>query len=179
MRRVQRGLDSSASSIAVRTRAVGLLARLAHDLEISAGRFDGEVNDEGGAWTARLVIPVDSLRVSGVVRGDRVEQGALSPNDQAEILHRMRDDAFLGAAEIIVTASGASRGRADVTVTVGAKAARASTPLTVRERDGGGLDVSGRCVLSLRALGARDIKGPLGAFQLKDEVAVLFQLTLS
>ena len=38
------------------------------------------------------------------------------------------------------------------------------------------LDVTGRCVLSLRALGAKDIKGPLGAFQLRDEVMVSFHL---
>src|SRR5262249_40421369 len=78
-------VETSSSRLAVRTRATGLLARLAHDLEIVAETFSGEARLDDPSWSAELTIPVWALRVGGVLRDDRVDASVLSASDRAEI----------------------------------------------------------------------------------------------
>jgi hypothetical protein len=170
-------LDAAASRLAVRTRAVGMLARLAHDLEIVATRFDAHADLDDDAWSGELTIPVDALEVAGVLKHDRVETGVLSPSDRAEIVKRMRDDAFRGAPRVEVRARGASRERAELVVSIGGREAPFSAALRTRQ-DADAIVVSGTAALSLKALGSREIKAPLGAFSVKDEVAIVFDLRL-
>jgi hypothetical protein len=102
----------------------------------------------------------------------------LSAGDRSDILRRLRDDALSGASHVRVRASGASRDRGEVVVTVAGPSARASIEaLRVRE-EAGALVAEGRCVLSLSSLGAPEIKGPLGAFKVADTVEVLFRVRL-
>ena len=46
------------SKVVVRTRATGMLARLAHDLEIVSTEVTGTATVEGGKWAAEVVVPL-------------------------------------------------------------------------------------------------------------------------
>jgi hypothetical protein len=171
-------LDGSRSRLTVRTRAKGMLARLAHDLELVATRVAGSAELDGEAWTGEIVVAVDGLEVAGVLEHDRLDPGVLSASDRRDILKRMKDDAFRGAAEVKVRACGSSRDRADLLVSIAGREARSDASLSVRD-EGGAVVVVARSRLSLRALGAREIKAPLGAFSVKDEIEIHAELHFS
>lgn len=173
-----RPIDFKTSTITIRTRAKGMLARLAHDLEIDASSFDGEVELDGDAWKASLSFDVKSLRVVGALKGDRVDRTALSASDKAEIEKKINND-VLPVDRVAVSMSGNSRSRGDVTVTAARGEQKLSVPIGVEERPDGQLVVSGELQLSLKRLGVKEIKGPLGAFKVDDSVAVAFFVALS
>ncbi len=168
-------LDAPSSRLAVRTRAVGMLARLAHDLEIVATRFDAHAELDGDAWSGELSIPVDGLEVAGVLKAERVDSNVLSPSDRAEILKRMRADAFHGASAIEVHVSGTTRERAELVIAIRGHESRSSVALRTREENDA-FAVTGTATLSLKSIGSREIKAPLGAFSVKDDVEVVFDL---
>ncbi|NUQ72173.1 MAG: hypothetical protein HUU21_01150 [Polyangiaceae bacterium] len=171
--------DKAASRLVVRTRTSGFLARFAHDLEIVATELSLRASAEGEAWTADISIPVASLRVAGVLKGgDKLDTGVLKASDQAEIENRMQTDVLAGGPEIKVQASGKSRAKGEALVTIGAKSARFPLSQSIETRDGGGVTASGRCDLSLRALGIEEVKGPLGAFRVADTVEIVYTIVL-
>jgi hypothetical protein len=172
-----RQIDLQASTITIRTRAKGMLSRLAHDLEIDAQRFSGDVDVDGESWRAELRFPATGLRVAGALRGDRVDRAVLSLSDRDEIERRMRADVFAEGA-ITVTATG-DRARAEVTVVAPSGRERLTVPVTVEERRDGETICHGKTALSLKALGVKEIKGPLGAFKVDDRVEIAFWLMLS
>jgi hypothetical protein len=172
-----RDIDLQASTVTIRTKAKGLLSRLAHDLEIAAERFEGEVEVDGAAWRAELRFPVRGLRVVGAVRAGSVDRAVLSTSDREEIERRIRDDALRGG-EVKVVASGAARDRAEVVVTAPSGEQRSSTAITVEDRRDGELVVHGKLQLSLRRLGVPELRGPLGAFKVDDAVEVAFWMML-
>lgn len=165
-----------ASKLVLRTRAQGLLARLAHDLSIASSAVTGTASVEGEGWTARLTIATKSLRVEGVVRGDRVETGVLGDSDRAEIERKLATE-VIGAPEVAVEARGLSRRQGKATLTLGRSS---EVPLTIEvtELEGGALVAKVRGAISLSALGIAEIKGPLGAFKVADEVKLLLDATL-
>lgn len=171
-------VDPGASKLVLRTRAVGLLARLAHDLEIVATDLRGHGGPDGDGWTGELSVPVASLRVAGALKGEMVDPSVLSGSDRAEIERRVREEVLVGGSEVVVKAKGASRDRGEVTVTLGASSARVKVTLATADRQEGAVDVKGRCELSLRGLGGQEVKGPLGAFKVSDTIEVLFDLVL-
>jgi hypothetical protein len=171
-------LDPGVSRLIVRTRAGGMLARLAHDLEIVAKELDGRVRLDGDTWSAELHIPVAGLHVAGTLRGERLDPRGLSAGDRREVERRMRVDALRGTDVIRVQATGASRDRADVRVTLASGTASLTARLSPRDGGGGLLVVPGSCQLSQRALGVPEIKGPLGAFKICDALEILFDFTL-
>jgi len=166
----------TSSKLRVRTRASGMLARLAHDLEIVAKDLSGRATLEGDGFSGELVVPVAALEVVGVLHGDRVDPSSLSGSDRAEIARKIREEVFSGTREIRARVRGASRQRADVTVEIQGRDT-VSVPLGVKE-DGDRVEVSGRVELSMKRLGLREVKGPLGAFRVRDGVEVIFELTL-
>ena len=170
-------VDATASTVRVHTRATGVLARLAHDLELTARGLRGEASDQGSTWTAELTIPVAQLRVAGTLRGDRLDPNALSSADRAEIERKLQAE-VLGRDEVLVKASGTDRDAGQAEVTVRGRSAPAHLALRVTEQ-GQGLRVQGETELRLSALGIAEIRGPLGAFKVKDEVRVLFDLVLA
>jgi hypothetical protein len=170
-------LDNSNSKISVRTRAVGMLAKLAHDLELQPAQIHGHAERSADGFTGELRIPVSSLRVTGQLHGDRVDSSGISNSDRSEIEQKLRNDVFAGSSEIVVSGRGTALNRADVTV----ETARGEMPLAISLRgseEKGEIRISGRTELSLAKLGVREIKGPLGAFKVKDVVEVLFEITL-
>lgn len=171
-------LDASASRLLVHTRAQGLLARLAHDLELSSRALAGKATLEGDAWTAELELPVPSLAVEGVLHGETLDRTVLSPGDREQILAKMRDDVFASASRVSASAKGARRDRGEATITVGRSSMRAPLTLAVKDADQGALHVEGRFEVSIKALGGQPIKGPLGAFSVKDTVTIVLDLLL-
>lgn len=169
-------VDGAVSTVRVRTRAIGLLARFAHDLELVVRDFRGEATEEGGAWTAELKLPVAEMRVAGVLRGDALDRDVLSASERAEIERKIRTD-VLGHGEVSATASGASRGGGEAEVAVRGGSERVSVALRVSE-DGERLRVAGEATVRLSALRIAEIKGPLGAFKVRDDVEVSFLLVL-
>jgi len=177
--------DAAASEITIETKAVGMLAKLAHDLSIAARGATATFAAADGKLTVTLRAPVRQLEVRGVKKGSSVDTGVLSASDRAEIERRMREE-VLPAAEVVATlvcdegrAALADDGRRTVpvsgTVEVGRGRARVTSEATLvvtAER----ATAEGRLVLDLPALGITPPKGPLGAFKLRDTVDVVFRL---
>lgn len=174
-------IEPGATRVVVRTRAEGLFSRLAHDLEIVAHEGEGRASVEGeGAKPSggriELSVPVEALRVAGVLRRGKVETGVLSPSDVAEIEKKIAREVLPVTA---VRAEGEIVGEreADVRVSLGGKSQRTRARISVEHRPGG-YRISGTLSLSLSALGVSEVKGPLGAFRVADDVDVAFELTL-
>lgn len=170
---------TASSRLALRTRAKGMLARLAHDLEIVSTEVTGRVRAGEGAWSGELCVPVASLRVAGTLHGDRLDPGALSASDRQEIERRTRGDVLGAERELVVELAGPTRERGEAILVI-AGGPRTRVPLTLRARDldGGAVSVIGRAELSLKAQGVAEIRAPLGAFKVSDTVEVLVELEL-
>lgn len=170
-------VEQASSRLTVRTRATGMLAKLAHDLDIAASSFSGKVALDGESFSAELTVAVSGLSVVGTLHGDKVDASVLSPSDRAEIAQKIRNEVLVGAKDVRVTARGNSRDHGEVLVEIGS--GRLSVPVSIQVTDQGGLThASGRVELSMKKLGLREVKGPLNAFRVSDVVEVLFELTL-
>lgn len=172
-------VDSDASRLALRTRSKGLLARLAHDLELRSEAISGRATLDGEVWTAELTIPVASLRVTGVLHGDELDSHGLGASDCADVERKVREEVFVGTRDVRATGTGHSRTAGSATVTLGRKTAPSSLTLSsVDERADGTFLVKGHGTVSLSALEVKDVKGPLGAFRVADSVEIRFELVL-
>ncbi len=173
-------VDSAASIISLRTRAEGLLARMAHDLEIAAPLLRGGATRDGDAWTADLSVAVTSLRVVGVLHGADLDRAALSSSDRAQIEQKMRQDVFFGGVrEISAVARGTTPTTGEATITLGPRSQHVPLTLSLKSPSEGKLQATGQLTISLEKLGVKPIKGPLGAFRVKDAVEVFFSIPLS
>jgi hypothetical protein len=171
-------LDLAASTFNLRTRAEGMFSRLAHDLEIAAEGFSGEVAVEGDRWTATVRFPVRMLRVVGVLRGDNVDRGVLSKKDRAEIERRLARE-IIRVEEVVVEASGDSHASGEARIRIGDREERVPLSLVTEPRRDGELAAEGKGKASLRALGIPEVKGPLGAFRVSDTVELSFWVMLA
>jgi hypothetical protein len=171
-------LDPAASRLLVRTRAAGLFARLAHDLEFQASQISGHARVEGRDWTAELTIPVMGLVVTGTLRDEALDPAGLSPSDRQEVEQKTREQILRGTREVLVRAWGSALDRAEAHVELASGRAQVAAPLTTRELAGGALEVSGACWMSLRSVGVAEVKGPLNAFKIRDEIEIRFAITL-
>jgi hypothetical protein len=174
-------LSSEQSYVVVCTYAEGLLARLAHDLELRWEGLRGAAHaapDVKGGF-ATLELPLSALRVAGVVSKGQVDRERLSEHEKAQILEKMHEEVFHvgvrgdGTVRIDATLEGSQaivriappngptvEARVRVTVQQSEKTAR----------------VAGAVSLSLARLGSSAIKGPMNAFRVKDSVDVSFEL---
>lgn len=171
-------LDAGRSRLRIHTYAEGLFARLAHDLAIEHAALEGSATrSPTGVATADLDISLAGLTVLGVLHGERVDEHGVSSSDRRDILEKMRREVFHagenakvrvhaelngGAARVVLTPPG---GR-PVTLTVHP---------SIRDEDGA-VHVQGTADLSLAALGSDPVKGPMGAFKVKDRVEVRFDV---
>lgn len=157
------------AKLTARTRAKGLLGKLAHDLELACEGLEGAIELTGDGFEGTLSFAAPP-RVDGVLKGDRVDRGVLSDGDRREIEDRMRRDAF-GAGRVEIAVKGASRSRG--TATVRLRGPSETVDLDVRATPkGSGFAVDARAKVSLSRLGVPEIKGPLGAFKVADEVEI-------
>jgi hypothetical protein len=178
--------DSTTSSVTVETKAVGMLAKLAHDLSIDARGVTATAEESGGKISVVLRATVAELKVRGARKGGSIDESALSASDRAEIERKIQKE-VLAAAEVVTSlscdaslAKVAEDGRRTVPATgnveVGRARATVSSSVTLQVSSGR-VVAEGKVVLNLPALGISPPKGPLGAFKLKDDVEVVFQLS--
>ena len=166
----KRNIDVAASSIVLRTRAKGLLSKLAHDLEIRAEAFEADVELDDERFEAELRFVVRRLRVVGAVKKGRVDGSVLSSSDTLEIERRIREQVFERGDETVVVALKGDDARASAEVKAPRGRQSLDVRLDTRRDDDGRIRVAAELSLSLRKLGVKEVKGPLGAFKLDDAV---------
>lgn len=171
-------LNTQESKLLLHTKATGLLARFAHDLEIACSGFSALVSVDGDSWNATLQVPVSGLSVVGVLHGDAVDKSVLSASDRAEIENKIRREVFSGRPNVQVTAHGHSRSQGEVKVTVGSKSETVQVSHRALERGEEKFEVIGRLDVSMKKLGLDEVKGPLGAFKVSDSVSVIYSMIL-
>ena len=161
-------LDPERSSITLRTRAGGFFSVVAHDLELTARVARGQVKNDGDQWDGEIAIEPSSIRVVGALKRGVVDKKVLSPSDVRDIEQRVANDIFGGVRELVVRATGSAH--APVIRIVGKRETTVS---------GGELKISemnrifhARGTVSIKGLGLSEVKGPLGAFVIKDAVEV-------
>ncbi|MDB4944700.1 MAG: hypothetical protein JWP97_4234 [Labilithrix sp.] len=166
-------LDPAQSRLTVHTFAEGLMARLAHDLELTWTGLSGTASRADGS--ARVEAPLAGLLVRGVLGKDgRVDERALSASDHRSMVDKMRGDVFHARGGEGILRVEATQARAVVVMPAGRSL---TVPLSARLADDGAtLRVTGEVTLSLAALGSDAIKGPMNAFRVKDAVRVAFDL---
>jgi hypothetical protein len=166
-------IDPSRSRVVIETEASGLLARVAHDLSISAPIEHGASTD--GA-SCELSFAVRDMKVSASRRHGTEGWGPPSPSDANDIEARVVREVFGGCPS--VAAWGKLHGES-ATLTVRAQREQTvSIPIHV-ERSGPSARARGQCELSLRLLGTGKVRVPFGAIQLADRVTVSFDLVLT
>jgi hypothetical protein len=170
------------SRLGIETTAKGLLAKLAHDLSITASDFSAQASFEADTATVVLRVPVRGLSVEGVRRRGVVDRTVLSSSDRTDIARKLREE-VLTSAEVVITASatvaeGARRAAATGTIEVGRKTAPLRFDADVK-RNGADATVSGRATVSLAALSIPPVKGPLNAFRVDDAIDVTFELSFA
>lgn len=183
------------SHIMVHTSAEGLLSRIAHDLALKVESPRGRARVPAGALTAspdggdlepprgatlELDVTWHDVRVVGVrKRSGEVDEGALSGGDRADIEQRVEVDVFRGAT---LEVRALSRGREiDIDLTLGQGRSRVTGEARLSRTAVTGPNewrVRGQAKLSLKSLGVKELRGPLGAFRVADEVAVYADLVL-
>ena len=158
------------STIHVFTFKDGLLARLAHDLRLSLGRF--EIQREGTALSGRFW--PESLRVDGVVGKDgRVDAEALGSGDKAKIQRNIADEILLTSRHPEITFAGtlAPGGIVDGRLTMVGKTAPVRAPVRVEGRR-----LRAEFTLVPTQWGIAPFKALAGAIKLQDRVVVVLDL---
>jgi hypothetical protein len=153
------------SQLKIRTRAKGLLSRLAHDLEMEA-TIEGEGTRDGDRYEGTMTVRLDSVRVVGTLRHNELDRNVLSAADCAEIERKIRHEVFRGEPEVTVRVKGD-----DVRVCFGERMSTVRPNLEVVTR-GDETEVHAKCTVTMRALGLAEVKGPIGAFSIKDDVEI-------
>jgi hypothetical protein len=171
-----RAVDLKSSTVTIRTKASGLLARLAHDLELDASRFSASIEPEGAQWRVELEFPVASIRVVGALKGGRVDRTVLSASDVSEIERKLRDEVLRG--DLVRVRGAGDRRRGELTVIAPRGEQKLTVALTTEDRASGETVVGLATKVSLARLGVGEVKGPLGAFKIADDVEVAARLVL-
>ena len=171
-------LDASKSLVRIHTFAEGLLARLAHDLELVAGDLSGTATSEGAAGTASIEAPLRGLTVGGIVAKDgHIDERGLSANERKDCIAKMHHDVFHAtpdeAVRLEVKLDGDS---ARVRVVPPHGRAVETVVRAVVKAEGEALRATGSFEISLAAIGSDVVKGPMNAFRVKDKVKVTFDV---
>lgn len=164
----------------IHTFAEGLFARLAHDLALECSALRGTASRDTAAetGTAEIEAPLSGITILGVLHGKRVEEKGLSASDRHDALAKMRRDVFHATSEDAVVRVRATfeRGTASITVVPpNGRSVTLSARPAVQETEAG-VRVTGSLDVSLAALGSDPVKGPMGAFKVKDRVALRFDV---
>jgi hypothetical protein len=170
-------LDPAQSRVRVQTFAEGLFARLAHDLELVCGDLSGTASrSDDSTGTASIEIPLRGFAVAGVLGKDgRVDERGLGATEQRDCLAKMQRDVFHASADAVVRVevhAGGASARVRV-VPPNGKAVETVIRPEVRA-DGDVTRATGSFEVSLMAIGSDVVKGPMGAFRVKDKVKVIF-----
>ena len=176
-------LDAARSRVEIRTFAEGVLARLAHELMLLCTDLAGEASPGPGAasgttGTASIEVPLRGFQVAGTLTKDgRLDESGLKASDRRECLSKMQRDVFHAgpddAVRVEVVLLGDSA-RVRLIPPRGHPVEAVVRPDLHSEDDG--LRATGSFEVSLSALGSDVVKGPMGAFRVKDRVRIVFDL---
>lgn len=170
-------LDAEKSRVRIHTFAEGLLARLAHDLELSCGKLSGSGKREGDRSTARIEAPIGAIAVAGVLKGDRLDEQRLSPSDRREVLEKMKRDVFHAPGDgLVVVEATLEGGGVRIRLTPPKGRPYDTTAAAEVREEASATRASGSFDVSLARIGSDAVKGPMGAFRMKDRVQVHFDL---
>ena len=178
-------LDPARSRVRIHTYAEGLFARLAHDLELTCGGLSGRATAATGgrtdAGSATIEAPLRGLAVAGVVgRDGRVDDRGLNPTERRDCIAKMYTDVFHARPDAMVLVQ-VQRDGASARVRIVPPNGKA-VEVVIRPEvvpDGGDLRASGSFEVSLMAIGSDVVKGPMGAFRVKDLVKVSFDVVFA
>jgi polyisoprenoid-binding protein YceI len=161
------------ATVFVYTFKEGLLAKLAHDLRLSA--HDVEITLKGEALEARVA--ATSLVVDGVAHGETIDTQALSDHDKRKIQDTMADEILQARAHPHVQWQGqvrrttGERYEVDGTLTVRGVRQALRAPVAVQP-DGLSVELE----LQPSRFGIPPYKALAGAIRLKDRVVVRLHL---
>ncbi len=173
-------LDPARSRLAIYTEAEGLFSALAHDLEIVVRDFTGEASEEREG-TAEIRVAPAAIRVSGVMKRGKLDASVLSDTDREAIERQIRDEVLRGPE---LTAHGTLEGsRAVIEIRTPRGTARVTCDVVVTTQacsDGGNAwhekRARGLEEVSLSAVGAPPVKGPMGECRVYYRFSVEFVL---
>lgn len=153
----------------------GVLARFAHDLRLTLGSFELEIEgrDIQGSFDPR------SLVVDGVVKGPRVDPKVLSEKDKSDILNNLAEHVLRWRQHPTVTYEGRlSEVRGGVLTIRGKLTLLGRTgPLDVTARRQGEV-LRGEATLLQTRWGIQPFSALMGAIKIKNQVDVRFELPL-
>jgi hypothetical protein len=174
-------LDPTRSRVRIHTFAEGLFARLAHDLELVCEGVSGSATrQEGGQGTAALSVPLSGLRVTGVLKDGRVDESVLSAGDRRDVVEKVHREVFHARGDAAVRIAATHEGEATRVRLILPNGREVSSTVHPELRDSeGSLHVQARLDVSLSAIGSDVVKGPMGAFRVKDRVEVRVELAFS
>jgi hypothetical protein len=178
-------LDPTRSRVRIQTFAEGLFARLAHDLELVASGLSGTASrtSDGVAagGTAAIEASLSGLSVAGVLeKNGRVDDRGLTPNERRDCIAKMLDAVFHAtAAGVVHVAVQFDAGTARIRVMPpSGKAVEVVVRPEVRS-EADAIHATGTFDISLMAIGSSVVKGPMGAFRVKDRVKVIFEVVFA
>ena len=160
-------LDAAVSRVRIHTFAEGLFSKLAHDLELGCGGLAGSIEDD----RATILLPIASIVVEGVLAKGRVDTATLAESDKRDILEKMRREVFASDDGVVRI-----EGTRDVIRLIVPNGRSLSLPAATIDSSEGRVAVVGSFEVSMAALGAKPVKGPMGAFRVKDRVLVHFDV---
>jgi len=174
-------LDAARSRVRIQTFAEGLLARLAHNLELHCGELSGAASHEGKTGTASIEAPLRGITVAGVLGKDgRTDDRGLSPAERRDAIAKMQHDVFHSGAEGIVRVEAHLDGDAARVRIVPPNDRSVETVIRPDVRtEGDKVRATGTFEISLAAIGSDVVKGPMNAFRVKDKVKVIFELVFA
>lgn len=174
-------LDAAKSRVRIQTFAEGLLARLAHNLELECGELSGTAARDGKTATVSFEAPLRGFSVAGVLGKDgRTDERGLSPAERRDALAKMQHDVFHAGADGVVRVEAhldddAARVRI---VPPNDRAVETVIRPDVRA-EGDAVRATGTFEISLAAIGSDVVKGPMNAFRVKDKVKVIFEVVFT
>lgn len=148
----------------------GLLSRVAHDLRLTVGGFELQI--EAGGATLRGTFQLGSLRVDGAMVNGSLKTGSIRDKDLRDIKknidQKILDTRRWPTAQVEATHEG---GRLEGTLQL--KGRSASISCSVTHTDG---RLRGRVILVPTRWGIKPFKAALGTIKLKDRIEVAFDL---
>lgn len=151
----------------------GLLGRVAHDLRLSVGSFGIEGAPDG----FEVRFDISSLRVDGVMRDGRLDEGTLGEGDKRDILDNVKHKIL--HAERPLRFEGRAEPRDDGGYRVSGELEMAGQRRALSlSLDRVGDRLQGEIELQPSRWGIKPFKALMGAIKLQDRVRVRFDLPL-
>ena len=159
-------------SVFVFTFKEGVLSRVAHDLRLSAQRFQIEFED--GQVKARF--PADKFQVDGVMQRGRLRRHLLSTKDNRDILDNMARDVLFSRRHREIRFQGRYEAQPDIIQITGELhlvGRRRAISFSLQRNEG---RLAGEVTLTPSQWGIRPFSALMGTMRVQDRVVITFDL---